>query len=322
MMPVEKFETSKLKFLLIFPTPASVKTVSSTSAAINSYIQTYCPEVFIDFAYMPEGTDIKYYDQSNVPYAIGQITHLDPSHFDVIGFSISVLNEVVTAPVMLKTFERCDTPIDLFWSDRKDKSIKNTPLIYAGGITASCGDIMFGKVDNKQSFIDFLYLGEVDKTDVLFRRLIEAKETGKVTRSWSDNSKPGYELGEAPTDYQTIVEVNSVQDFIESLFDLNMIYQPQAYEVEYNKYGRIVKNIKINPKAQDFVEPYYPHEMKDYLGVGQQIIPGSGENSGTTQIQVSNGAHVGWNRIRTSKGLIRIDELVDMDHVGLIVMRL
>ena len=288
LMPVEKFESSKCKILVVFPTPLSVKTVSSTAAALNDYVIEHCPDTFIDFAYMPEGEDIKTYDDNNMPYAIGHITHLDASHFDMIGFSISVLSEIVTAPVMLKSFERCDKPIPLFWSDRKDMKVGETPIIYTGGITAACGDVMFGKVGDKQSYIDFQYLGSCDKTDILCNRLIEAISTGKVTRSQSDHDVPGYAHEELPN-FEGSVKVETVQDYIESLFDLDMIYQPQAYEVKYNKYNQIVSNKKINPKARDFVRPFYPHILPDDLGIGRAIINANGDNTGTTQTQVAEG---------------------------------
>ena len=292
MQPKSNYDKAKLKVLYIFPTPMSVKTVSSTAAALNDYVIEHCPDVFVDFAYIPENTDLKLYDEFKIPYAIGHITHLDPSHFDVIGFSISVLHEVVACPTMIKSFERCDKPIDLFWSQRKDKPIGEQPIIYAGGITAACGDIMFGQVGKEQAFVDFLYLGACDKQDVLYKRLIQAKETGKVSRDPQDNFKPGYELI-TPENFVSELSVSTNQEYIESLFDLNFIYQPQAYKVTYNKYGRITENIKINDKAQDFVEPFYPHELLPDLGIGRTIINASGDNCGTAQIQCSEGCSAG-----------------------------
>lgn len=277
LMPIEKFESSKCKILLIFPSPHSVKTVSSTAASINDYFIEHCPDCFIDFAYMPEGQDIKHYDVYNVPYAIGNITHLDPSHFDVVGFSISVLSEIVTAPVMLKSFSRCDKPIPLWWSDRKDLPLSECPIVYAGGITAVCGDVMFGSVGDKTAFLDFLYLGSVDKTDILVNRLIEAKETGKVTRYQKDHDIPGYEHKDIDN-FESTLPIKSNQDYIESLFDLNMIYHPQAYEVKFGKYRQVISNKKINEKAADFVTPYYPHVLAEDLGIGRAIIQGNGDN--------------------------------------------
>lgn len=312
LMSVDKFEKSKCKILLILPTPHVVKTVSSTVAAINDYIIEHCPDTFLDVAYMPENEDIKRYDEWNVPYAIGNITHLDPSHFDVIGFSISVLSEIVTTPVIMSTFSRCDKPIPLFWSQRKDTKLGEYPIIYGGGITAVCGESMFGKVNvrgkEEQAYLDFLYLGDCGQTNIMTSRLIEAIETGKCTRHQSDHDVPGYEH----VDIENFVEdykVETIQDYIECLFDLQEIYHPQAYEVEYNEHNQIIKNIKINPKARDFVSPYYPHIMAKDLGIGRAVINGNGDGTGTAQVQVSEGAHMKGNRIRTQNGLVRVEEL-------------
>lgn len=312
LMSIEDYHKAKCRMLVIFPTPHVVKTVSSTAAALNDFVITHCKDTFIDFAYMPENEDIKRYDDWNVPYAIGNITHLDPSHYDIVGFSISVLHEVVSGPAILSTFDRCDKPIPLFWSQRKDMPLGSVPLIYAGGITAACGESMFGKVNVngnlEQGYMDFVYLGDCGHTHHITNRLIEALSTGKCHRNQSDHDVPGY-IHKDLDNFDEVCIVNTMQDFVDSLFDLQEIYQPQAYEVEYNNKNRIVKNIKINPKAQDFVKPYYPFVMEEDLGIGRTIINASGDNTGTTQTQVAEGAHMKGNRIRTEHGLVRVEDL-------------
>lgn len=310
-MPAEKFEKSKLKVLVCFPSPSSVKAVSTTKEALNDYVIEHCPDVFIDFCFIPDASDIKLFDKHAIPYAVGLITHLDASHFDVIGMSISVLSEVITMASVINSFQRCDKPIPLTWTERKDMRIGEVPIIFAGGITAACGDIMYGELgDGRQAFSDFTYLGECGKLGVVFNRLIEARETGKVTRSKEDRFTYGYADDPDEDKYESLIEdVVTNQDYIDTLFDLRCIYQPQAYEVKFNDKTQIISNIKINPKAQDWVKPYYPHKMNEDLGIGRAIINASGTNTGTTQTQVSEGAHMKGNRIRTLKGLVRIEEL-------------
>lgn len=306
LMSIDDYHKAKCRMLVIFPTPHVVKTVSSTAAALNDFIITHCKDTFIDFAYMPENEDIKRYDDWNVPYAIGNITHLDPSHFDIVGFSISVLHEVVSGPSILSTFDRCDKPIPLFWSQRKDMPIGSVPLIYAGGITAACGESMFGKVNVngkvEQGYMDFVYLGDCGHTHHITNRLIEALETGKCHRNQSDHDVPGYPHKDIDN-FDEVCNINTMQDFVDSLFDMQEVYQPQAYDVEYNKHNRIIKNIKINPKAQDFVKPYYPHEMEPDLGIGRTIINASGDNCGTTQTQCSEGCSAGGHCNFCSEGV-------------------
>ena len=67
LMPAEQFDKAKCKVLICFPSPRTVKTVSSTAAALNDYFITHCPDAFIDFCYMPEAVDIKYYDENRMP---------------------------------------------------------------------------------------------------------------------------------------------------------------------------------------------------------------------------------------------------------------
>nr|DAI54914.1 MAG TPA: SAM superfamily protein [Caudoviricetes sp.] len=265
LMPLAEFSKAKIKCLFIFPTPSDVKAVSTTKEALNDYVRTHCPDVFVDFAYIPNQSDAKLYEKYNMPLAIGNITHLDPSHFDVVGFSISILSEVVSTPAMMYSFRKCDTPILTTWSERKDLSVNKTPIFFAGGITASCGDIMFGDLgDGRQSFLDFLYLGECDKEKVVFDALLEAKQKDLT-----------------------------VQEYIDTLFVNDFIYQPQAYEVKFNDKNQIISNKKINPKAQDFVRPYIPYELNDDLGIGRSIINANGDGVGVSQVQVSLGCSGG-----------------------------
>lgn len=262
LMSVEKYDTASVRMMLCFPGKASDKYVSATFAAINDYVITHCPDVFLDVAYLPEEKDYRLYDDNQLPYAIGQITHLDASHFDIVGVSVAILHEILATPVLVKSFERCDRPIPTFWSDRKDLKVGSCPVIYAGGMSVFCGDAMFGEVPGKgTSFIDFAYLGNCDRTDVLIERYKEARDRNLT-----------------------------IQEYIDTLFgELDMVYQPQAYKVTFDDNLLITSNVKVNPKAQDFVKPYYPHSMPDDLGIGRAVLPASGANVGQTQTMISEG---------------------------------
>lgn len=308
LMTMEQYEKAKCRLLIVFPTPHENKTVSSTAAALNDYVIEHCPDTFIDFAYMPEGSDVSLYDEYNMPYAIGNITHLDPSHFDIVGFSISVLSDIISAPVQLKSFERCDKPIPLFWSDRKDLPLGQHPIIMAGGITLAVGDVLYGKVGDKESFIDFAYLGECAKMNLLTNRYIEAIEKGYCTRHQEDHDVNGVPHQDIEN-FQEVCTVKTVQDYIDAQFDCRWIYQPQAYEVRYNKSNQIISNKKINHLAQDWVRPYYAHVLHEDLGIGRTIINANGDMAGTAQTQISEGAMLKGTLIRTNKGFKRVEEL-------------
>lgn len=319
--PAENYSDANLRVLIVFGSPASVKAVSSTAAALNSFVTEICnssrtkeqnsipkvngarpiPEpnergplkVFMDFTYVPNGSDMKLFDKNNMPYAIGNITHLDASYFDVVGFSISVLSEVITCPNIIKSFSRCDYPIPLTWTERKGETLGKYPLIYAGGITAACSDIMFGDLgDGRQAFVDFLYLGSCEKMDIMWERHIEAIDHNRQIDEMAVSE--GEEIPPFPPLYQhngvDLQGLVSTQDYINSIFDMPMVYQPQAYKVVFDNRNRVIENTKINEYAQDFVKPYYPLEIdEDCLGIGMTIIQASGDNVGTSQIQVSEG---------------------------------
>lgn len=276
--PVDEFSRAKVKVMIIFPSPSDVKSVSSTKEAINDYVISNCPDVFVDFAYLPSKDDIKLYDKYNMPYAIGHITHLDPSHFNFVGYSISVLSETMTMANVQKSLSRCDTPVPLTWSERKDSPFQDTPVIFLGGITAAYAEILYGDLgDGRIAFPDFTYLGACDEMGILFERYyhqhcIDMEHTSILHTE----------------DYVRITK----QDYIESLFDLDFIYHPQAYEVKYNK-GVIVSNKKINPKAKDYLVPLYPKELPKDLGLGRTIINANGDAAGVSQIQISEGCSSG-----------------------------
>lgn len=296
LMSREDYDNAKLRVLVVFPSPASTKAVSMTAAVLNDYVISSCSGVFIDFAYVPEQDDLKYYDKANMPYAIGNVTHLDASHFDIVGFSISILFESISVAWIMNSFTRCDKPLPLTWSERKDKKLSEVPVFYAGGITCSVADILFGELgDGRQAFLDYLHLGEFHCSKLLFDHYLVSREKGRT-----------------------------VQEMIDSFWkevDFNdWLYQPQAYQVEFNDKNQIVKNIKINPNAPDMCKPYYPDEMPKEMGAARGIVMGNGVNAGLGQILAANGCSrsgfcnfsvAGNTMLGTVYGLVPIENLVD-----------
>lgn len=302
LMSREDYDNAKLRVLVVFPSPASTKAVSMTAAVLNDYVISSCPGVFIDFAYVPEQDDLKYYDKANMPYAIGNVTHLDASHFDIVGFSISILFESISVAWIMNSFTRCDKPLPLTWSERKDKKLSDVPVFYAGGITCSVADILFGELgDGRQAFLDYLHLGEFHCSKLLFDHYLVSREKGRT-----------------------------VQEMIDSFWkevDFNdWLYQPQAYQVEFNDKNQIVKNVKINPNAPDMCKPYYPDEMPKEMGAARGIVMGNGVNAGLGQILAANGCSrsgfcnfsvVGNTLLGTPDGLFPIESMVDKGPIQL-----
>lgn len=265
LMTMEDYEKAALRLLVVFPSPATTKSVSMTASVLNDFVISECPGVFIDFAFVPEQDDLSTFDKYMMPYAIGNITGLDASHYDLVGFSISILFEAMTTAMIVNSFSRCDRPIPLTWSERKDHKFGETPALYLGGITASVTDVLFGDVgDGRQAFVDFIHLGEFHCVKDFFDHCIESKKLGRT-----------------------------VQENLDTFWPLspshNWLYQPQAYEVKYNDRNQIISNIKINPNAPDMCQPYYPDEIPNLNGAARGIIQGNGGNAGLGQFMAANG---------------------------------
>lgn len=254
-----KLAEGRRKFLLILPTPAITKSVSATVSALVDMFAEEMPGWYIDVAYLPTAKDLQVYDKCNMPYCIGQQLHLDASHYDMVGFSISVLHEVLTTPVIIKSFSRCDKPIPLTWTERKDLKVGECPILMCGGITAAHGDIMFGELgDGRQSYLDFMCLGVCDTTKWVCEEL-DKKWTGSTNQDF----------------------------FNHCMGKFDFFYHPQAYHVVY-KDNLIVENTKINPHAQDWVKPYYPEIGPDSrLGEGRTFTQANGANAGDSQVRWS-----------------------------------
>lgn len=265
LMTMEDYEKADLRLLVVFPSPATTKSVSMTASVLNDFVISKCPGVFIDFAFVPEQDDLSTFDKFMMPYAIGNVTGLDASHYDLVGFSISILFEAMTTAMIVNSFSRCDRPVPLTWSERKDHKFGETPALYLGGITASVTDVLFGDVgDGRQAFVDFIHLGEFHCVKDFFDHCIESKKLGRTVQENLDTFWPL-----SP--------------------DHNWLYQPQAYEVTYNDRNQIVSNIKINPNAPDMCQPYYPDEIPHLNGAARGIIQGNGGNAGLGQFMAANG---------------------------------
>lgn len=285
LMTMEDYEKAALRLLVVFPSPATTKSVSMTASVLNDFVISECPGVFIDFAFVPEQDDLSTFDKYMMPYAIGNITGLDASHYDLVGFSISILFEAMTTAMIVNSFSRCDRPIPLTWSERKDHKFGETPALYLGGITASVTDVLFGDVgDGRQAFVDFIHLGEFHCVKDFFDHCIESKKLGRT-----------------------------VQENLDTFWPLspshNWLYQPQAYEVKYNDRNQIISNIKINPNAPDMCQPYYPDEIPHLNGAARGIIQGNGGNAGLGQFMAANGcSRSGFCNFSVAKGTLVASE--------------
>lgn len=224
---------ASVHFLLCFPSIYQDKSFSQTLTVIRNFILDKCTTVYLDFAYLPTQNDFVYYEQNNQPHFIGIRSLNDPSKFEFVGFSISILHEALSAMVAIETFKR----VGYDWQHPKDSD----PILFFGGITSPY--CMFASC-----MVDFYYLGDCQLLN-------------KVLKPYSSHN-----------------------DYINSILPLGNIYHPKSYKVTYSN-GFITSNTKLNPNAPDFVTPYYPSHLTDYMYKG--LLRADGVNAGTSQIQTS-----------------------------------
>jgi hypothetical protein len=126
--------------------------------------------VFPDLAYLPPAPDAAIFDRDKVPWLLATGSKIDPANFDCIGFSNSILQEIINVPIMLR---KSRLPL------RKSERLKNAslPLIILGGANALATSALYGP----DPLVDGIFAGE----DVgLITQLLSICRDGKA-RGWS-----------------------------------------------------------------------------------------------------------------------------------------
>lgn len=182
------FDTAAVRWLVIFPSSSFAKDMSMTATVLLDWVERTLPYVYIDFAYLPCREDVRWYDKEYMPYALGINSHLDASHFDVVGFSVSCLYEIPAVAWCIHSFSRCDRPIPVAWSERRLHTLGDYPVVYVGGASVLFTDALFGTFAGGVSFMDFAYLGECWDEVHLFELLRSrgaCTVDGVVEKLWS-----------------------------------------------------------------------------------------------------------------------------------------
>lgn len=262
LMSMDAYAASNLKLLIVFPSSSFDKTHSMTPTVLLDWVKTCCPGVFIDFAFLPHRDDIRWYDKEQVPYAIGISSHLDPSHFDIVGFSISCLYEIPVVPWMLATFSRCDRPIPLSYTERNGRT--DVPLIYAGGASVVYADVLFGSLgDGRYSYLDFMYLGQTWDEKLLFDA-----------------------MGSFPRSTTTVDQYLNYLWYSQGSF---CFYQPQSYSFEWSG-NRIVSTCRVRADAPDHATFCLGSSKPEgLLGAAAGYIRGNGGNTNLAMVSAAEG---------------------------------
>ena len=163
---LSKNEYDSRNFRILFARLSTYKDVSASFTHLLLY-QIACgiPGVFADLAYLPPVNDTKIFETSGIPWLLGTQTKFGPRKFDLIGFSNSIVQEIINIPNFLKTSQ-----IPLSASKRLDD--ERVPIIILGGANAPYTTSIWGP----DSLVDGVFTGH-DSSCIA--RLFEICSAGK-----------------------------------------------------------------------------------------------------------------------------------------------
>jgi radical SAM superfamily enzyme YgiQ (UPF0313 family) len=169
-----KDEYTKRPFRILFTRLSTYNDVSSSFTHQLLYqIASEVPDVFPDIAYLPSENDAKIFKKNNIPWLLGTQTKFGPDAFSVIGFSNSIIQEILNIPVFLKT-----SNIPLKRSERINR--EDVPLLLLGGANAIHTSAIWGK----DSLVDGIFTGT---NTAEIKTLFEICRDGKKNRKTKQN---------------------------------------------------------------------------------------------------------------------------------------
>ncbi len=159
-------EYNNRDFSILFSRLSSYKDTSDSFTHRLLYqIAKDIPGVFPDMAFLPPYADTKFFDADKIPWMLPVKTKLHPKSFDLIGFSNSIVQELVNIPIMLA---KSDIPL------KKSERLSNAelPLIILGGANAINCSALFCD----DPLVDGIFIGEETAS---IRTLLEICRDGK-----------------------------------------------------------------------------------------------------------------------------------------------
>lgn len=147
-----------------------------------------CPELAPDLSYLPSEKDGRVMDEHQVPWLLGNQSKYEAKDFHLIGFSNSIVQELINIPVLLK---KSGFPLSKI--ERMER--EDLPLIIMGGASAPWSQILW----HEDSWVDGLFLGENPHLiKKIFTIFVEGKKTGLSKKAILKNLAeiPGFFLPE------------------------------------------------------------------------------------------------------------------------------
>ncbi|PIU40941.1 MAG: hypothetical protein COS99_07690 [Candidatus Omnitrophica bacterium CG07_land_8_20_14_0_80_42_15] len=147
-IPTEEYNKRPLKVLFVrLSTYRDVE--HSYTHSLLYQLASSLPDVFPDLAYLPPEGDSKIFAQNKIPWLLGTQTKYGPQGFNVIGFSDSIIQEILNIPLFLK-----NSGIPLEKSARLKRP--DIPLIILGGANAPHTSSIWGD----KGLVDGVFVGE------------------------------------------------------------------------------------------------------------------------------------------------------------------
>lgn len=147
-LPADEYRRRQFRVLF-----ARLSTYADVSASFTHQllyqIAASLPDVFPDLAYLPPEKDAKIFSRDSIPWLLGTQTKFGPEKFQLIGFSNSIIQELLNIPGFLAA-----SNIPLSRKQRLER--EDVPLIILGGSNALFTSSIWGE----DSWIDGIFIGQ------------------------------------------------------------------------------------------------------------------------------------------------------------------
>jgi len=270
----EGWKNAPLRVLVSFLSTGPTRSVSNTYSMLDGLIRVV-PDVFVDYSYYPSKEDLAIYDNYNIPFMFGNVSHRICTEYDLIIHSHSVLVEFINAFHLLDK-----SGIPVYHKDRSEPG-SSYPLLIAGGIPIQDHDAMGGN----SGIPDLIFSGQGEG------RLTEVIE---YLRDFKERSTEENYI-KTPKGKKSIIK-----DFVTKY---DSVYYPDGYTVEYDKY----KIKKIKPRfswVPEKVKFHSEFELDPFTGFENKIFTPDGSNATASDMIISAGCAGGMQCFFCEEGVV------------------
>ncbi len=172
--------------------------------------------VYPDLAYLPPRSDQEFFEAGEVPWILATQTKRGPRDYDLIGFSNSIVQELINLPTMLKK-----SGLPLKKSERM--ADEGCPLLILGGANALYSSVLW----TSDPMVDGIFVGESDKA---IKELVRIARDGK--RAGKKKAEILKDLLEIPGFFEPEAPRSTRKSFIWSLNASEALEKGPVYYLE------------------------------------------------------------------------------------------